>query len=65
MFSPSLSSNRRRIYSKGMIVNDLDWPNTTSCNGEVSSTNLVERGAVGFGILEGFQLKQGGGTWKT
>ncbi|MGI0045625.1 MAG: hypothetical protein ACREBB_00345 [Nitrosotalea sp.] len=48
-----------------MIVNDLHWCNATSCNGEVSSTNLVGRGAVGFGILEGFQLKQGGGTWKT
>ncbi|MGI0046878.1 MAG: hypothetical protein ACREBB_06800 [Nitrosotalea sp.] len=48
-----------------MKVNDLDWSIATSCNGEVSSTNLIERGAVGFGIPEGFQLKQGGGTWRT
>ncbi|MDE2589813.1 MAG: hypothetical protein KGL95_09145 [Patescibacteria group bacterium] len=48
-----------------MKVNDLKRHNATGCNGEVSFTNLVERGAVGFGILEGFQVKQGGGTWRT
>ena len=46
-----------------MERNSLSRTSRDGRNGKVSPARLAGRCAVGLGILEGLQLKRGGGTW--